>query len=229
MNNDVIYAILEHNYDKVVQLINDGVNVNSTDKFGNSCLIYAINNKEYLIAELLLQSNANINKKDRYDNLPIICAIKNFDNEMIKLLIKFGASINIQDIYDPVILSAIDEFETLNLLELFGVDFNTYDNSGNPILMRTFDKDIEIIDFFIKNRANIHNIDQIENQIINSTTYQLDTRLDKNRQEVIHLLKEYIYPKNLDILEDLDDTFNEDLDDTFNKDFEDNFNEDFKN
>ena len=68
INDDLVHAIKEHNYDKVVDLIiNKGANVNDIDQFGNTPLHEACRKGNMKIVAFLYGSGANINAVSKYE------------------------------------------------------------------------------------------------------------------------------------------------------------------
>jgi uncharacterized protein len=97
------------NEEKVMQLLNDGADVNGRDKSGATPLTNAVGMNKGAIAELLLSKGADPNLKDGLGDPPLVIAAKTWKNiATIKLLLEKGADPNLAGQLDdtPLIVAA---------------------------------------------------------------------------------------------------------------------------
>ena len=91
-------AVEDNDRNKVIQLINDGADINQISSRGTSlgqtALYYAVVNNNLDIVEILLSNNADPDLSDRYGSFPLQRAAAIGLTEMVKLLVKFGANKN---------------------------------------------------------------------------------------------------------------------------------------
>ena len=93
INDDLVHAIKEHNYDKVVGLIlNEGADVNAMNQFGETPLHVACWKGNMKIVAFLYGSGANINAVSKYGRTPLLDAIHN--TQIAVFLINKGADMN---------------------------------------------------------------------------------------------------------------------------------------
>jgi ankyrin repeat protein len=158
-------------------LLENGVDVNKQDNYGNTALMLASNySNKYSNNEtvkLLLQYEADANIQNDDGNTALIlasCYSNNYsNNETIKILLKYGADINIQN---------NEGFTALNHACLYS---NTCSNNNTVKLL-------------IENGADLENISDNENTILMSVTSNLmgkdnlkfinTTYLDKEKSNI---------------------------------------------
>ena len=104
VNDPLISAITNSDYDQVEQLIESGeYPVDFTDEDSATPLFYAAGYGDYRMVEILLELNANPNALDDDDNSPLHAAVDiNFYDrdryKIVKLLKKYGADSSIVNI-----------------------------------------------------------------------------------------------------------------------------------
>ena len=72
----------------------DGIEVNATDKEGDSAIVYACKVGCYDIVDLLV-SRENVNKRDSYGMTLLMCAIKDNYYDIVSLLLTHGADVSL--------------------------------------------------------------------------------------------------------------------------------------
>lgn len=91
-------AVIDKDYNKAKNLINDGVNINEIDNQGFTALHFAVQNNDYKMIEYLIEKGANVNIQDKYGNIPLSRAIKPYiDRKIIEILLKSNSDIHLKN------------------------------------------------------------------------------------------------------------------------------------
>ncbi len=96
-NKAIINAIQISNLESVVFLLNNGVNINLTDKNKSSLLTLAVEKGNAILSDIILKAGVNINHQDIDGETALMKACKRGDLIITYLLIKSKAKINIED------------------------------------------------------------------------------------------------------------------------------------
>jgi len=87
-------AASKNDVEKIRSLIEQGMDVNTTDKNGKTALMCVAENNAVEAAELLIEYGADVNTKDNEGWTPLMYASRKNTKEVRLLLIKHGADIN---------------------------------------------------------------------------------------------------------------------------------------
>lgn len=132
-NIELLRAAKEDNLNKVIELLEEDVDVDYKNDMGRTALFYAAGNYNMDMAALLIEAGANVNEKDKEDVSVLLSVIyPSLDDEafdMVTLLIENGAdkSINVPDEegYTPLIAAILeDNIKIIELLIANGADVN---------------------------------------------------------------------------------------------------------
>jgi uncharacterized protein len=131
----------------VQRLIDDGVNVNSHNKFGQSPLCIT---RDTEIARMLIDAHADINHQDKYRLTALIYASENGRTEIVRMLIDAGADVNYQEYTwkQTALINASwnGRTEIVRMLIDAGADVNTEDQWGRtPLDLAIEGGNIEIV------------------------------------------------------------------------------------
>jgi len=107
-DEDIITLAKSGKIKKLNELIKNGVDLNITDKEGNTALMWAIRLFHLNIVEKLINSGANIFIKNNIGNTALILAAINENLDAINLLIVAGADWHIKNMHNK------DFFDYLN-------------------------------------------------------------------------------------------------------------------
>ena len=83
--------------DKVQDILRQGADVNSLDRYGRTVLMDAVTGRYRTVAKMLLDQGAEPNIKDRYGDSALHIAARQDDAGMTEVLIGGGADINARD------------------------------------------------------------------------------------------------------------------------------------
>lgn len=125
-------AIINGNPKEAKALLNKGVNVNSTNIYGETALMFAVRDQKML--KFLLKSGANASIASRFGTTALMHAAVHSDIEIVKMLLSAGAYVNATDANgrSALLFAAVDgRDEIVNLLLLSGADTNLKDSTGS--------------------------------------------------------------------------------------------------
>lgn len=92
--DDIFYNVSENNLKKVMELIDEGIDINIVDEDGLSALHWACDRGYLQIVEYLISKNANVNIEDSDGSTPLHYAISSESYDCASYLIRHGADIN---------------------------------------------------------------------------------------------------------------------------------------
>ncbi|MFY9221701.1 MAG: ankyrin repeat domain-containing protein [Blastocatellia bacterium] len=125
-------AVINENFKKAKTLLNKGVNINSTNIYGETALMFAVRDKKML--KFLLKYGANASIASRFGTTALMHAAVYGDIEIVKMLISSGAYVNATDINgrSALLFAVVDgRDEIVNQLLLSGADTNLKDSTGS--------------------------------------------------------------------------------------------------
>ena len=99
MELEFISAVRANNFELVKKLIDEGVDVNYQDKYGNTALIYASRQGNKEICNLLINYGADINIQNKLGCTALITSSNRGHKEICELLVDAGAGLEVSDKY----------------------------------------------------------------------------------------------------------------------------------
>ena len=130
----LIIAINNDNERIVEWLLQQGVAINSRDKYGRSALFYSAISGNELFLKRLLQANAEVSTGSNLSKTPLMAAVHNNHYESARLLLETKkAQVNAQDHSGwPALFYAVwnSDVKMSKLLIEHGADLRLVDNSG---------------------------------------------------------------------------------------------------
>ena len=124
-------AVKKRNYDKAVELIRNGADINATDRYNMTALNYAATNGHVKIAKLLLEGGANVNTKNEFGMTALNYAATNGHLDIAKLLIAKGADVNAKNEFGMTALHSATKnghVDIAKLLIQLGANIDAQDN-----------------------------------------------------------------------------------------------------
>ena len=164
MSNDLVKAVFKGDVEKVVELIDDGADVNVCDQSGNSLLWNAYINNFHEIIFLLLNAGINVNTKSGplcMCDMHRACAFGNIS--FVELLLACDGDVNIEDLNGktPLILSIEYRYNNnycIELIELLiqkGAKINHQDFYGLSALHYACQRSwLDVIDLLICKKSD---------------------------------------------------------------------------
>ncbi|MBU7314337.1 ankyrin repeat domain-containing protein [Paenibacillus oleatilyticus] len=145
------------NINRIVELLENGMDVNEEIVVGNSKELpinYALENRQFDIVRLLADNGAILNDES---NPVIVTAARYGNEEIIRYLLSKGADINATNRFES---SALEEAISWNNdidLKIFvdsGIDMNKH--GGKALRGAAFDGNLQVIQFLVREGANIN-------------------------------------------------------------------------
>jgi len=133
----LINACQYNNENEIINLINQGQDVNQEDENENTPLIISSEKNNFDIVKFLIENKANINKHNKDGETPLIKACKNNNLRIIKYLIEKGANINKQNKKDGTPLIIAFKNNNIKLVKYLikkGADIKIKNGDGETIL-----------------------------------------------------------------------------------------------
>ena len=146
----LVDAVSNNDLERVISLIDDGINVNSGEINCQTALMVAVENNNFEMVELLISNGANVNDVASCDGHTAIMDTRN--RRMIELLIANGADIDATDNNDNTYLMQViedrDELypnpnELIDTLIHYGANVNFQNRNGYTALMLASTSDSE--------------------------------------------------------------------------------------
>ena len=216
-------AIGSGDVEKVKEIVESGVDVNSSFKLLGSPLNYAVIMKHPKVVEALLEMGADPNKKDDKNKYPILLctSINEYDynksNEIVQILdalLKHNADVNVRDVASgatPLMNSVyIGNSEITKKLIDSGADVNigTVHNVWSPLTKAIHNENVDIVKMLIDNGADVNFVDSSAETPLLLAVESGKTELvemlleaDANVNQLINKKKETV----LDVAEELQD------------------------
>jgi ankyrin repeat protein len=94
LNRQLINAVKEGNLKKVIDLLENGADVNAKNNDGYTALMTASREGHKEIVELLIKNGADVNVKNNDGGTALMYASSKGHKEIVELLIKNGADVN---------------------------------------------------------------------------------------------------------------------------------------
>ncbi len=158
---DLTVAAYKGDTEKVLSLLEKGVNVNTKDKDGNTALILAsLSGRDIQTVRVLLANGADVNAKNKKNHTALIYSASNKKADIASALLEKGADINHQDDngYSALIMAAAVEYrlEPLKVLLSKGANVELKDNDGETALIKAAGVgSIEMVRALLEKGANV--------------------------------------------------------------------------
>ncbi len=124
--------------DKVLVLLNEGVNVNCAGSDGMTPLHYAVQNGHYTIVKVLVLNDAKIDQVDIDNRTPLLLAVHFDQLDIAEFLVQKGADVNIPDFegLTPLFYSAAyGDFSVTDMFLFYKGNQKSKDYSGKTPFM----------------------------------------------------------------------------------------------
>lgn len=157
-------AVIENTLGVAEYMIENGADVNFTNKIGRTALIIASMYGNDKMVEMLVKHGANINLFDNDGKTALMYLCGNGKKETVEMLIDHGAYIDVSDNSKHTALMHAYEsgnYEIMEILIKRGANINAVDNFGKTLLMLMSEcHGINIVvEMLIAAKANIYTVD----------------------------------------------------------------------
>ncbi len=191
IDNDLILAAIEGNKDKVIDLLNQGADVDHRDRNGRTALTSASLNNYVDIVKLLIEKGADVNFKTELRLTALMVASKYGHTEIVRLLIESNANINHKDIYERTALiyaSREGRKEVVKLLIEKGADVNCKDKwRETSLIYASSGGYIDTVKLLIEKGANINYKTNSSNTELLRLSDNIRNIEDKKRNDSIEI------------------------------------------
>lgn len=164
LNYDLLLASYYKDHNKILDLLNDGADVNTLSLEGISPLMYAVGSGSLNIVRILVVNGANINRVPEFGLPALTTAVINNYFEIAEYLIKKDANILLKDINarTPLMHACKENLpQMVDWLLYYGAKTETKDYSGNTALhIASYYNFPEIVSVLLKYSANVNATDK---------------------------------------------------------------------
>ena len=123
---NIIEAVKSNNIEKVIELINQGIDINMVNEYGQNPLSEACRLGSFSIVKLLIEKGAIVNPLDNNANIPLSEACKLGSFSIVELLLANGADINKTDHFGSTPLIAAVQYGNSQIVSYL------INNGANP-------------------------------------------------------------------------------------------------
>jgi ankyrin repeat protein len=134
----LLMAVYEQDFPEVVQLIEEGINVNAKDYYNTSALMYALKGDSLRIIRYLLAEGADVNAKDDYGTSVLMQAILGGKKEIALEILPQITEINHQDLNGYTAMFYASQENNITLMQAMlnsGADIHIKSRLGTNALM----------------------------------------------------------------------------------------------
>lgn len=210
---ELIKAATTKDFDKLKQLLQEGVDVNAQDSQGRTALMMSLvpnfrnnnvfsllntsaENNDEKITQLLIENGADVNIQNNRGDTALIFAIELSNKNAVKLLIEKGANVNVTNnkkenalFYTPNDENHATVLELMKLLIEAKINVNQQDEQGDTILMKLIRSgkpyaQIQYIQLLLDNGADL-NLKNISGHDVLDEAYANKDNLDRVIIELI--------------------------------------------
>lgn len=159
------YHVYSNNIAEVERLLQNGLNVNSKNEYGDCALHVAVNQNLLPMTRLLLRNGARVNSRNRYyGDTALMRALdmQPINLDMINFLLDHGANINVRNSDGDTVLikaSRNGSLEVVRLLLDRGANVNKIGSHNTTALIEACDKEdqnLEIITLLLDRGADVN-------------------------------------------------------------------------
>lgn len=216
LNEKFLKSVTLGDEDKVLELLNDGANMNATNVNGDNAIFIAADRRKINVFDILLEYQdkdglkINLDNQNHLGDTATMHLIKgNNYTRYIERLIEAGANPNIvnNDKISPLIRASGDQkpdiVEILLSAPNINVNYTVPDTLTTAFLMATTHGDFESAELLFKAEANVNAIDkQGKNALINALFKNISYYTKKEKKKHLDLCMSLIQLCNIDYVAD---------------------------
>ncbi|MBT8550782.1 ankyrin repeat domain-containing protein [Polynucleobacter paneuropaeus] len=143
---------------EVKDLVKAGVNVNTTDPYGDPMLVLAVKEKSLKVFDyLLLSPEINVNKANSYGETPLMMASINGDLEMVKTLVESKKATVNKSGWNPLLYACSKgRLDVAKYLVQHGSDVNSVSPNGStPLMMAAMSGNEYVVKYLLDQGADL--------------------------------------------------------------------------
>jgi ankyrin repeat protein len=197
MNLNIYHQCRCNNIATILELLDNGIDVNTPDLRGHTLLYIASFYGHCELLKAIIDRGADINIKTSTGYTPLHEACFRGNKNIVEILLKNGADINVRNNNGETPLhcvGTINHKNIINLLLSYGADINIRTNKGfTPLRLAFINNHYDIVSTFLDKNANIDEFD------INKFPEQFRTRYIPlfERAKLKRHIRKYRYLTNL--------------------------------
>jgi len=149
-------AALEGDSGAIQTLLEQGVDVNTRDQWGQTALHIAADRGNKEVVELLLEHGADVNSEDARNRTALYYSVEKGHKEVVELLLEHGTDVNAKDNWNwtPLHSAVYGHKDIAELLITEGADVNARSQSGRtPLSYAKKEGNTEIAELLRKHGA----------------------------------------------------------------------------
>lgn len=152
---DMLRAVSMRDADQVNQLLQRGMDVNTSDPMGNTLLMLAARNGDFQTLELLLRNRANVLKQNKYKDTALMLSAYQGNLQCVTALVEAGAEID-PDGWTPLIYAAFEGHAGIvRYLLTLNIDIDAQSDTGITALMAASRHNhLEIVKILLEHEAD---------------------------------------------------------------------------
>lgn len=140
--------------------LENNINIDATNEFGETALMYACNMGNENMVRRILSSGANVNLQNSVGNTPMIYACDRGNEDIVKCLIEYGADINHSSYSGRTALICACSRSKNSLVRYLveqGADVDCKTREGyTPLIMACEKCNIELVEYLLDNGADVN-------------------------------------------------------------------------
>jgi hypothetical protein len=175
-----IKAIQQGDFDKVEELLEDGVSANAKDADGETALMHACKRGELDMVKLLLEKRARVNATTMVGETALMFAAKKGNKKIVELLIENDADVDARDSfggYTPLMLATMSgHLPVVELLVEHKAATNTVSKQKYTALDYAVQGKHKGIESFLKEKGSIATVQEKTTQIAKPGEYRPPVR-----------------------------------------------------
>jgi len=159
---EMMYAAREGDSDKVVAMLNRGLDINACDYDKRTTLHLAAAEGNLKSAECLINEGANVHALDRYGKNPLHYAVTNNHATIADLLSRNGSELNYTSPADYLCAAAgSGNMDRIRVLVKHGVDVNSSDYDGRSALhLASAEGNLRVVELLLSMEADVNKHDR---------------------------------------------------------------------
>lgn len=197
LNEQLLVAVQNADTEKLIQLIEEGANVNIRNIYDETPLMLAVQYGFNEVVEVLIENGANVNAQSNFKigRTALMFAVEHANTDIVLLLLKKGADINVHTKYGDTALSYSlkqNHYEIPAFLITKGADVNFQNERGETALFITAENGRSSLFKLLLEYGAIITDDMLSDTSIKKEVKKLLTKIDSKDSNISDKVANYI-------------------------------------